>query len=111
MNFIKYLLIVFISINFPVKADLNINLINELKKGGKIIFIRHALAPGGGDPSNFNINDCSTQRNLNNLGRNQSKRIGDFFRYNKIPIYSIHSSEWCRCKETALIAFGNFKKK
>ena len=66
MKFIKFLLVLFISINSPIKADLNLNLINELKKGGNLIFIRHAYAPGGGDPNNFNINDCKTQRNLSN---------------------------------------------
>ena len=50
MKFIKFLLIIFITINSPVKADSKQNLINELKKGGKIIFISHAYAPGGGDP-------------------------------------------------------------
>jgi len=47
-----------------------------LKKGNKIILIRHALAPGGGDPDGFKINDCKTQRNLNQTGINQSKKIG-----------------------------------
>ena len=79
MKFIKFLLILFISISSPIKADSNQSLINELKKGGKLIFIRHAYAPGGGDPDNFDINDCNTQRNLNNLGRKQAKNIGNFF--------------------------------
>ena len=57
MKFIKFLLIIFITINSAVKADLNQNLINELKKGGNLIFIRHAYAPGGGDPINFDINN------------------------------------------------------
>ena len=73
MKIFNYL-IIFICIISPVKADLNQNMISELKKGGKIIFIRHAYAPGGGDPKNFNINDCNTQRNLNNEGRVQSDR-------------------------------------
>ena len=51
-------------------------IINSLKEGGKLIFIRHSLAPGSGDPENFNINDCSTQRNLNSIGIEQSKKIG-----------------------------------
>jgi len=80
MKFIKFLLLLFISINSPVKADSNQNLINELKQGGKLIFIRHAYAPGGGDPSNFDINDCNTQRNLSNLGKEQAKKIGFFLR-------------------------------
>ena len=57
MKFIKFLLIIFITINSPIKADSKQNLINELKKGGNLIFIRHAYAPGSGDPDNFDIND------------------------------------------------------
>ena len=85
------------------------NLINSLKEGGKLIFIRHAIAPGGGDPDNFRLNDCSTQRNLNQDGIEQSKRIGFFFKENKIPIDKVLSSEWCRCRDTAKYAFKNFK--
>jgi hypothetical protein len=80
MKFIKFLLIIFISINSPIKADSNQNVINELKKGGNLIFIRHAYAPGGGDPKNFDINDCKTQRNLSNSGRDQAKKIGFFLK-------------------------------
>ena len=111
MKFIKFLLIIFITINLPIKADSNQNLINELKQGGKLIFIRHAYAPGGGDPDNFNINDCNTQRNLSNSGREQANKIGFFFKVNNILIDKIYSSEWCRCKETAQIAFDNFETK
>ena len=111
MKFIKFLLIIFITINSQVKADSNQNLINELKKGGKLIFIRHAYAPGGGDPDNFDINDCNTQRNLSNAGRKQANKIGSFFTSNNILIDKIFSSEWCRCKETALIAFNDFENK
>ena len=109
MKFIKFLLLLFISINSPVKADSNQNLINELKQGGKLIFIRHAYAPGGGDPSNFDINDCNTQRNLSNLGKEQAKKIGFFLKSKNILIDQVYSSEWCRCKETALIAFNKFE--
>ena len=111
MKFIKFLLIIFISINSPIKADSNQNVINELKKGGNLIFIRHAYAPGGGDPKNFDINECKTQRNLSNSGRDQAKKIGSFFKDNKIPISKVYSSEWCRCKETASIAFNDFETK
>ena len=111
MKFIKYLLIIFITINSPVKADSNQNLINELKQGGKLIFIRHAYAPGGGDPNNFDINDCNTQRNLSDSGREQANKIGSFFKVNNILIDKIYSSEWCRCKETSLIAFNKFENK
>ena len=110
MKIFNYL-IIFICIISPVKADFNQNIISELKKGGKIIFIRHAYAPGGGDPNNFDINDCDTQRNLNDEGRLQSKKIGDFFKKNEISIEKVYSSEWCRCKETASIAFRSFETK
>ena len=108
MKFLKFLIIIFISLTTSIKADLNKNLINQLEDGGKLIFIRHAYAPGNGDPNNFNLNDCSTQRNLNYQGREQAKYIGEFFRKNKINIDKVLSSEWCRCKETAKIAFKNF---
>ena len=110
MKIFNYLIIL-ICIISPVKADFNQNIISELKKGGKIIFIRHAYAPGGGDPNNFDLNDCDTQRNLNDDGRLQSKKIGDFFKKNKISIEKVYSSEWCRCKETASIAFRSFETK
>ena len=108
MKFIKFFIIIFITFSTPIKADSNKNLINQLEKGGKLIFIRHAYAPGNGDPNNFNLNDCSTQRNLSNIGRKQAQYIGAFFRENKIKIDKVLSSEWCRCKETAKIAFKNF---
>ena len=111
MKILNYLIIIFISINPLVKADSNQTLIKELQKGGKLIFIRHAYAPGGGDPENFDINDCSTQRNLSESGRIQSQKIGSFFKENKISIVKVYSSEWCRCKETASIAFDNFETK
>ena len=111
MKIFNYLVLIFISIISSVKADLKQNIIFELKEGGKLIFIRHAYAPGGGDPKNFNINDCNTQRNLSYEGRVQSKKIGNFFKKNKISIEKVYSSEWCRCKETASIAFENFETK
>ena len=86
MKFIKFLLIVFISLPSSIKADLNENLINELKEGGKVVFIRHAYAPGGGDPDNFDINKCNTQRNLDNNGKSQAQEIGNYFLSNKIPL-------------------------
>ena len=108
MKFLKFYFIIFISLASSVKADFNKELLNQLEDGGKLIFIRHAYAPGSGDPNNFNLNDCSTQRNLNDEGRKQAEYIGEFFRNKKIKIDKVLSSEWCRCKETAKIAFKNF---
>ncbi len=83
---------------------------SALKSGGHIVFIRHAVTnPGIGDPPNFTIGDCSTQRNLSDKGRAESQRIGDAFRHHKIPVSDVLSSRWCRCIDTARLAFGRVK--
>ena len=109
MKYIKLLILFFLIIFNSNSLSASNSLINELKDGKKIIFIRHSYAPGNGDPNNFSINDCSTQRNLNRKGIQQSKDIGNFFKNNKIPIDRIYSSEWCRCKDTAFYAFKSYK--
>ncbi len=83
---------------------------NLAQEGNKIILIRHSLAPGGGDPAGFKIDDCKTQRNLSIKGINQSKKIGKLFKKNKVPIDQVLSSQWCRCKDTAKYAFGDYKE-
>ena len=83
---------------------------NIAQEGNKIILIRHSLAPGGGDPAGFKIDDCKTQRNLSKKGINQSKKIGKLFKKNKVPIDQVLSSQWCRCKDTAKYAFGDYKE-
>ena len=80
------------------------------KGGDKIILIRHSLAPGGGDPAGFKIDDCETQRNLNQKGINQSKKIGKLFKKNKVPVDQVLTSQWCRCKDTAKYAFGEYQE-
>jgi len=76
-------------------------MIKRMKAGGHILMIRHALAPGTGDPANFRIGDCSTQRNLDDRGRKQAIAIGDWLRTNGITSARVYSSQWCRCLETA----------
>jgi phosphohistidine phosphatase SixA len=76
-------------------------IIDRLKAGGHILMIRHALAPGNGDPPNFKIGDCATQRNLDDTGRNQARSIGVWLRNNGISSARVYSSQWCRCLETA----------
>ena len=83
---------------------------NPAQEGDKIIMIRHALAPGGGDPKGFKLEDCKTQRNLDEIGINQSKKIGKLFKEKQIKIDQVLSSQWCRCKDTAKYAFENFKE-
>jgi phosphohistidine phosphatase SixA len=72
-----------------------------LHKGEAVALIRHAIAPGTGDPPGFQLRDCSTQRNLSEEGRVQARRIGDFFRTRGVEKALVFSSQWCRCLETA----------
>ena len=100
--------IILVFIFFSTSVNSQETLTDLLKDGNKLIFIRHAYAPGNGDPVNFKLNDCSTQRNLNNTGITQSKKIGQFFFRNKIQVDKVLSSEWCRCKDTAKFAFNEY---
>ena len=111
MKLIKIIIILLISFNTSLIANSNDDLQNILNEGGKLIFIRHAYAPGGGDPDNFDISNCATQRNLNKEGIEQAKTIGKFFLKNHVEQSLVLSSEWCRCKQTAKYAFKDYKTK
>jgi phosphohistidine phosphatase SixA len=77
------------------------------KPFGQVLMLRHALAPGFGDPSNFQLRDCSTQRVLDEVGRDQSRQIGNAFQNVGLNFEGVYSSQWCRCLETArLINLG-----
>ena len=104
----KILILFFISFAFDSNAENTV--VSLLKEEGKIVFIRHSIAPGGGDPENFSLNDCTTQRNLSKKGIEQSKQIGEFFKKNKVIISKVLSSQWCRCKDTAFHAFGKYEE-
>jgi phosphohistidine phosphatase SixA len=75
--------------------------LEQLQSGGHVALMRHALAPGTGDPAELTIGDCSTQRNLNDTGRMQARATGDYFREAGVQFQAVYSSEWCRCMETA----------
>jgi phosphohistidine phosphatase SixA len=78
-----------------------------LQGGGQVVLIRHGLTtPGTGDPPGFRLDDCATQRNLNDEGRRESRQVGEAFRARKLPVARVLSSPWCRCVETARLAFG-----
>jgi broad specificity phosphatase PhoE len=78
-----------------------------LKAGGQVVLIRHTVTtPGAGDPPGMRLDDCSTQRNLTDAGRVHARRIGEAFRSRGIPVERVLSSPWCRCLETARLAFG-----
>ena len=79
MKLIQIIIFLFISFNTPIVANSNDDLQNLLSEGGKLIFIRHAHAPGSGDPDNFDLSNCASQRNLNQEGINQAKSINKFF--------------------------------
>ena len=110
MRYFKIILIFFLFL-LNETSFANENIVEILKKENNIIFIRHAIAPGNGDPPNFDILDCSTQRNLSKNGELQALKIGKFFKKNDIKFTKVLSSEWCRCKDTAQIAFGNYETK
>ena len=68
---------------------------------GYVLLLRHSLAPGVGDPANFTLNDCSTQRNLSQDGRDDARDVGQWLQRREIKIARVESSRWCRAKETA----------
>lgn len=72
-----------------------------LRQGGHVALVRHALAPGTGDPATFRLDDCATQRNLSPAGRAQAKAIGANLRWHGVGVDGVYSSQWCRCLETA----------
>lgn len=92
-------LIVLILILIPLPALANDW--DALRAPGAIAIMRHALAPGGGDPANHTIDDCTTQRNLSAAGRDQARRIGDALRARNITFDQVFTSQWCRTRETA----------
>ena len=88
--------------SLPAAADINERFV------GKVLFMRHALAPGFGDPDYFSIEDCHTQRNLDETGRAQAREIGAKLAAADIKFSAIYSSYWCRCLETAqLLGLGD----
>jgi len=94
---IKFFLIFILFFNLTSYADL----LSELKDGQHVLFMRHANAPGIGDPIGFKLDDCKSQRNLDEVGRNQAIKIGAWLRAQGIKEAMIYSSPWCRCIDTA----------
>jgi phosphohistidine phosphatase SixA len=82
-----------------------------LRDGGHVVLLRHAMTPGGasGDPAHFDVNDCKTQRNLSERGREQADRMGVLMSVRSAPIERVLSSRYCRCMETAQYAFDDLK--
>lgn len=77
----------------------------EALRGGAVVLFRHAYAPGGGDPPGMRLGDCATQRNLDATGRAQAVRLGAALRGQGVAVGAVLTSEWCRTRETAELAF------
>ena len=94
-------------LSLPSRALADETLWLLLKKGGQVVLMRHAVTtPGVGDPPGFRLDDCSTQRNLTDEGRRDAQRVGAEFRTRGVVVERVLSSPWCRCVETANLAFG-----
>ena len=101
------------SLAFPAAAALaatDADVAALLREGGVVLALRHAVAPGTFDPPQFKLDDCSTQRNLSDEGRAQARRIGQWFNARGLQPARVRSSPWCRCVETATLAFGAVDK-
>jgi phosphohistidine phosphatase SixA len=90
----------------PLVSRADEGVARALKAGGCVIAFRHALAPGTFDPPEFRLGDCRTQRNLSDEGRAQARRIGAWFAQRGLAPAAVRSSPWCRCLDTAQLAFG-----
>ena len=97
---LTYIILVTLLVATEVTARSEIETVKK-SISANVIFLRHALAPGLGDPLDFTKEDCSTQRNLNDEGRSQARLIGDYLKKSNIRFSEILTSEWCRCIDTA----------
>lgn len=96
------LILLLLAVVFPTSTiAAEKELIQQMRDGGAVLMIRHAQAPGIGDPDGFIIDDCSTQRDLDEHGREQARAIGEWLRARGIQNVKLYSSQWCRCLETA----------
>ena len=104
MSFLKIFIVNLLALTAIAATNTHagqVDLIKQMMSGVNILMIRHAYAPGSGDPDNFKVGDCTTQRNLDDRGREQARSIGDWLRSKGIKAAKVYSSQWCRCLETA----------
>ncbi len=100
------MVVVFATFPMPAEAD-DASVLQRLNVPGVHAIMRHALAPGTGDPAGFMVGDCSTQRNLDDRGRDQARAIGKALRKAGVTFDRVLTSQWCRCRETAeLLGLG-----
>lgn len=100
-------ILVTVALLYPTLASAALSLEAAIARSGTVLFIRHALAPGFGDPDSFQINRCETQRNLDETGRQQARALGGMIRDAGLQTAQVYSSQWCRCLDTAeLLGLG-----
>lgn len=92
--------LLFLALAGPASAD-PAALAREI--GADVLFLRHALAPGTGDPPGFQLGDCASQRNLDEKGRQQARDLGDAIRASRLPVAQVLTSQWCRARDTATL--------
>jgi len=107
MKRILHILLVLATLAGTAQARADEALWNLLRGGGQVVLVRHALTdPGVGDPPGMTLDDCASQRNLSAEGRREAQRLGEALRARGVPMAGLQSSPWCRCVETARLAFG-----
>jgi broad specificity phosphatase PhoE len=83
----------------------------RLRRGNAVLLMRHATTePGLGDPKGYRLDDCRTQRNLSEEGRAEARRVGERLARERVTVERVYSSPWCRCRDTAQLAFGRFEE-
>lgn len=105
------LMVLVVAAPAPALADLSVQSVAQaaprLAAGGFVLLMRHGeTEPGVGDPDGFDLDQCSTQRNLSARGRDHSRRLGEAFRAAGVSLHRVEHSRWCRCRDTAVLAFG-----
>jgi 8-oxo-(d)GTP phosphatase len=104
---LRVLLLVLCTILATAAAAQDSDPLAALRQGTAVALVRHATAPGAGDPANFRLGDCTTQRNLSEEGRSEARALGERLREAGIGEAQVYSSQWCRCLETAeLLGLG-----
>ena len=106
---IQKLALIFVSLMASAMAHAS-DLSNKLETSEYVLLMRHTRAPGVGDPPNYTLSDCKTQRNLSAEGRQQAVTVGHWLKKQGIKQADVYSSEWCRCKDTAeLLNLGSYQ--
>jgi broad specificity phosphatase PhoE len=102
-----HIILLVLALLFPASVAADEAVWALLRGGGQVVLMRHATTtPGVGDPPGFRLEECATQRNLSDACRDEARRVGAAFRSRGVSVGRVLSSRWCRCLETARLAFG-----